>query len=162
MTSWLHRAQNACRLHDEIVAFLEYMRPTIQERRARELVTARVTDIVKRRFPTGTVTLFGSAAHDLVLPDGYGFLLVPCPDNTEARWCSDIDLVVQTPQVYEDAFKTRSLFQLSSMLRTALVTRGGQVAVGAKVPVLSFPTVFPLGRSSFSSIYLDSLAFIPI
>ena len=58
---------------------------------------------------------------------------------------SDIDLVVQTTQVYEDAFKTRSLFQIASMLKTALMTRGGQVAVGAKVPILAFPTVVALG-----------------
>ena len=32
------------------------------------------------------------------------------------------------------------------MLKTALITRGGQVAVGARVPVLSFPTVVALGR----------------
>lgn len=58
------------RLHDEIVAFVEYMEPTDQERRARELVIARVGDIVKRRFPTSAVTVFGSVAHGLVLPDG--------------------------------------------------------------------------------------------
>lgn len=58
---------------------------------------------------------------------------------------SDIDLAVQTPQIFEESFKTRSLFQIASMLKTALITRNGQVAVGARVPVLSFLTVVALG-----------------
>ncbi len=57
------------RLHDEVVAFVDFMEPTDQERRARELVIARVSDLVKRRFPTCTVTLFGSVAQNLTLPD---------------------------------------------------------------------------------------------
>ncbi|CAL1694798.1 unnamed protein product [Somion occarium] len=115
------------RLHDEIVAFVTYVTPTPSERAARELVVATVREIIRRRFPRSEVSIIGSVAHDLYLPNG------------------DIDLVVFTPQVYDDKFKTKALFQLASMLKNAHVTFKTQVAVGARVPVLSFQTVPSLG-----------------
>lgn len=60
--------------------------------------------------------------------------------------CSDIDVLIQTPQIYEDAYKIRALFQLQSMLRSTQLTRNGQVSSGAKVPILSFSSVPAFGE----------------
>lgn len=61
----------ASRLHDEIVAFYEYVSPTPDERHARAMVIAQVAEVVKRRLPKASVDPFGSVAQDLYLPDGY-------------------------------------------------------------------------------------------
>ncbi|KAI0789522.1 hypothetical protein C8Q75DRAFT_807149 [Abortiporus biennis] len=117
------------RLHDEIVAYVSYVEPTDAENKARELLIARIGDVIRRRFssPSSSVRTFGSVEYNLCLPDG------------------DIDMVIYTPQIYEESYKTRVLFQLASMLRKAQLTLGGQVAVGARVPILSLTTVAGLG-----------------
>lgn len=58
------------RLHDEIVAFFKYAAPTPDERHARAMVIAEVSQVVKRRLPKASVDTFGSVAQDLYLPDG--------------------------------------------------------------------------------------------
>lgn len=60
----------AARLHDEIVAFFKYAAPTPDERHARAMVIAEVSQVVKRRLPKASVDTFGSVAQDLYLPDG--------------------------------------------------------------------------------------------
>ena len=62
---------STCRLHDEIVAFFNYMTPTPDERHARAMVIAQVSEVARRRFPKGTVDTFGSVAQNLYLPDAY-------------------------------------------------------------------------------------------
>lgn len=51
-----------------------YLQPTRQEREARRKVYDFVKAIIQKRFPRSEVSLFGSVAHDLCLPDG----LVDC------------------------------------------------------------------------------------
>ena len=58
------------RLHDEIVAFMSYVQPTAQEETTRRQVYNFVKETIKRRFKDSEVSLFGSVAHDLCLPDG--------------------------------------------------------------------------------------------
>jgi non-canonical poly(A) RNA polymerase PAPD5/7 len=60
----------ARRLHDEIVAYMTYVQPTTQEETTRGQVYDFVEKTVKGRFNRGEVSLFGSVAHDLCLPDG--------------------------------------------------------------------------------------------
>ncbi|KAH8094669.1 hypothetical protein BXZ70DRAFT_908781 [Cristinia sonorae] len=115
------------RLHDEIVAYVAYCNATEQEVRARVLVVAKLEQFIRRRVSVCDVQLFGSVALDVCLPD------------------SDIDLVIQTPQVYDDKYKTRVLHQLASMFRFSISCREPTVAVGACVPVLQFKTSPPLG-----------------
>jgi non-canonical poly(A) RNA polymerase PAPD5/7 len=58
------------RLHDEIVAFTEYLKPTSEERRVRQEVVARVAKCGSARFRDALVRVFGSVAQDLSFPDG--------------------------------------------------------------------------------------------
>ncbi|THH01384.1 hypothetical protein EW026_g1322 [Hermanssonia centrifuga] len=60
---------NEQRLHDEIVAFVEYVRPTRQETSVRELVLAKVEEVIRRCFSNCNITVFGSMAHELYLPE---------------------------------------------------------------------------------------------
>ncbi|TCD67895.1 hypothetical protein EIP91_011829 [Steccherinum ochraceum] len=118
---------NEQRLHDEIVAYVAYCDPIEQETRARAQVLVRAEELIRRRFATCDIQLFGSSALDLCLPD------------------SDIDLAVKTPLIYDDKYKVRALLQLSSMFRNASFCTNAPVAVGARVPVLQFETFPTLG-----------------
>ncbi|KAI0658403.1 hypothetical protein C8Q70DRAFT_878002, partial [Cubamyces menziesii] len=134
------------RLHDEIVAFFEYMTPTADERHARAMVIAQVAEVVKRRLPKATVDTFGSVAQDLYLPDG------------------DTDLVISTPHAYDDETKKRVLFQLSALMRNSHVTDYVQVVHRARVPVISFKTSPDLGslKIDISLNATDGLNAVPV
>ncbi|KAH9885462.1 hypothetical protein C8Q73DRAFT_717944 [Cubamyces lactineus] len=134
------------RLHDEIVAFFEYMTPTADERHARAMVIAQVAEVVKRRLPKAAVDTFGSVAQDLYLPDG------------------DTDLVISTPHTYDDETKKRVLFQLSALMRNSHVTDYVQVVHRARVPVISFKTSPDLGslKIDISLNATDGLNAVPI
>ncbi|EIW63853.1 Nucleotidyltransferase [Trametes versicolor FP-101664 SS1] len=115
-------------LHDEIVAFFKYAAPTPDERHARAMVIAEVSQVVKRRLPKASVDTFGSVAQDLYLPDG------------------DTDLVITTPHPYDDETKKRVLFQLAALIRNTGVTANRvQVVPRARVPIMSFQTTPNLG-----------------
>lgn len=58
------------RLHDEIVAFVQYMKPTPEENTARDKLVTRLTELIQRRFWNCEVKIFGSVAQDLSLPGG--------------------------------------------------------------------------------------------
>ncbi|KAI0652626.1 hypothetical protein C8Q79DRAFT_111882 [Trametes meyenii] len=134
------------RLHDEIVAFLEYIAPTPDERHARAVVIAEVAEVVKRRLPKATVDTFGSVAQDLYLPDG------------------DTDLVITTPHPYDDDTKKRVLFQLAALMRNTGVTDQVHVVHRARVPVISFQTAPDLGslKIDISLNATDGLRAVPI
>jgi hypothetical protein len=57
------------RLHDEIVAFAAWVEPTSAERRAQQEVVSRISKSVSGRFRDAMVTVFGSVAQGLALPD---------------------------------------------------------------------------------------------
>ncbi|CDO74406.1 hypothetical protein BN946_scf184867.g4 [Trametes cinnabarina] len=134
------------RLHDEIVAFYEYISPTPDERHARAMVIAQVAEVVKRRLPKATVDPFGSVAQDLYLPDG------------------DTDLAITTPHNYDDETKKRVLFQLAALMRNSRVTDHVQVVARARVPVISFTTMPDLGslKVDISLNATDGLRAVPI
>ena len=58
------------RLHDEIVAFFNYISPTPNETHARGMVIAQIGEVSRRRFRGANVETFGSVAQNLYLPDG--------------------------------------------------------------------------------------------
>lgn len=60
---------------------------------------------------------------------------------------SDIDLVIVMPYELDHEAKKRSLFQLSAVLKSSLMTRSVQVVHRARVPVISFETIPELGTS---------------
>jgi non-canonical poly(A) RNA polymerase PAPD5/7 len=70
------------RLHDEIVAYMAYVQPTLQEETTRRQVYDFIKKTVKGRFARSEVNLFGSVAHDLCLPDG----LVSCLDAPPTKF----------------------------------------------------------------------------
>ncbi|KAI0937395.1 hypothetical protein AcV5_005312 [Taiwanofungus camphoratus] len=143
MTAYESKEQ---RLHDEIVAYVTYICPTMQERCARELVIASVGELVRRRFPNATMATFGSVSQDLCLPDG------------------DIDLVIVMPYELDHEAKKRSLFQLSAVLKSSLMTRSVQVVHRARVPVISFETIPELGsfKIDISINSMDGVKAVPI
>ncbi|TBU62421.1 hypothetical protein BD310DRAFT_871139 [Dichomitus squalens] len=135
------------RLHDEIVAFFQYISPTPEEAHARAMVIAKVSSLVTRRFPQGAVDTFGSVAQNLYLPDG------------------DTDMVVTMPPQYDDPeTKKRTLFQLAALMRNNRVTPHVQVIHRARVPVISFQTVPDLGslKIDVSLNATDGLKAVPI
>ncbi|OSD00930.1 Nucleotidyltransferase, partial [Trametes coccinea BRFM310] len=141
-----YESKEQSRLHDEIVAFYEYVSPTPDERHARAMVIAQVAEVVKRRLPKASVDPFGSVAQDLYLPDG------------------DTDLVITTPHNYDDETKRRVLFQLAALMRNTRVTDRVQVVPRARVPLISFTTMPDLGslKLDISMNAADGLRAVPI
>ncbi|EKM61785.1 uncharacterized protein PHACADRAFT_204939 [Phanerochaete carnosa HHB-10118-sp] len=76
LTPWLERLpvtqynSTEQRLHDEIVAFMNYATPNATERTVRERLIARLTEIIQRRYWCSDVKVFGSMAQDLSLLSG--------------------------------------------------------------------------------------------
>ncbi|OBZ68490.1 Poly(A) RNA polymerase cid14 [Grifola frondosa] len=143
MTQYESKAQ---RLHDEIVAFVTYILPTTQERRARELVIARVRELARRRFNNAAIDTFGSVAQNLYLPEG------------------DTDLVITTYHEVDQSAKKRALFQLSALIKNSAVAHDVQVIHRARVPLISFKTVSELGsfKVDISLNATDGVKAIPI
>ena len=73
-------------------------------------------------------------------------MLLPSKQSVIVSFSSDVDLVIQTPEIYDHKYRTRVLFQLSSMFRNALFCRSATVAAGARVPVVTFETMPELGK----------------
>ncbi|KAF8641220.1 hypothetical protein AX17_000854 [Amanita inopinata Kibby_2008] len=106
------------KLHDEIVAYERWSRPTSQELMARRAVFSCVEKVAKMRFRDAVVRLFGSCSTGLCLPT------------------ADIDIVILTREVVDDTEKKRAMFQLSSLFKAAQLTTAVRVNTRARVPVL--------------------------
>ncbi|KZP15638.1 Nucleotidyltransferase [Athelia psychrophila] len=136
-TPWLGKVaaqadeDKAQRLHDEIVAYVNYVTPTHQEKTTRTQVFEHIKKTIKTRFPRSEVYLFGSVAHDLCLPDG------------------DLDVVVELPGVDHPLDKKNCLFNVSGALKASGATHDVFVNHFAKVPVATFVTVPNFGSYSF-------------
>ncbi|KAI0713180.1 hypothetical protein C8T65DRAFT_645797 [Cerioporus squamosus] len=134
------------RLHDEIVAFFNYISPTPNETHARGMVIAQISEVATRRFRGASVETFGSVAQNLYLPDG------------------DTDLVIRTSEPYDDERKKSALFQLAASMRNSRITRYVQVIHRARVPVISFETQPELGslKVDISFNAVDGVKAVPI
>ncbi|KAJ7731206.1 hypothetical protein B0H16DRAFT_204000 [Mycena metata] len=136
LTPWLEcMPQSAAittdqRLHQEIVAYVEYVRPTPQEKTARQTLLEVIQTTLRRRFPDGELKMFGSGATGLCLPTG------------------DMDLVVMTREEIPPAEKKRPLFQMSTILKAARLTWDVQVNFHARVPILTFKSLPEYGSFS--------------
>ncbi|KAJ7045207.1 hypothetical protein C8F04DRAFT_1343864 [Mycena alexandri] len=118
------------RLHQEIVAYVEYVRPTPQEKTARQTLLEVIQKTLRRRFPDGELKMFGSGATGLCLPT------------------ADMDLVVMTREEIPPAEKKRPLFQMSTILKAARLTWDVQVNFRARVPILTFRSLPEYGSIS--------------
>lgn len=49
---------------------MSWVRPTGNETIARDLVVSKIRELIYNKFPRASVTLFGSVAQDLCLPNG--------------------------------------------------------------------------------------------
>jgi hypothetical protein len=118
-------------LHDETVAFANYIQPCQLEREAHQLVVERLDMIVKRMWLPAEVRMQGSAALGLVLPEGY-VLFCFCSRRfgcVYAVWCARDGLVTLS--------LTLSPYILSVRrdIDTVLLFRGRKSA-GAKMKLL--------------------------
>ncbi|KAJ6617419.1 hypothetical protein B0H10DRAFT_2033323 [Mycena sp. CBHHK59/15] len=111
------------RLHEEIVAYVSYVKPTAQEMTARRTLLDVIQRTLRRRFPDGELKVFGSAATGLCLPTG------------------DMDIAVMTREVIPPTEKKRPLFQMSTILKAARITWDVQVNFRAKVPIVTFQSL---------------------
>ncbi|KAG5638493.1 hypothetical protein H0H81_012298 [Sphagnurus paluster] len=117
------------KLHHEILAYLQYMEPTPNEKRAREGIMASIRGVVHSRFRNAEIQVFGSSATGLGLPT------------------SDIDIVVNIPHIPD---VKQGLFQLASKFRNSGLTSSVFVNHRAHVPII----VMTL-REEYGSISVD-------
>lgn len=57
------------RLHEEVLEFVSMLRPTVDEQEAANTTLMRVVDVVRSQYPGAEITLFGSRASGMALPD---------------------------------------------------------------------------------------------
>lgn len=109
------------RLHDEIVAYACFVSPAPAEVQARRLIVSAIQAAVTKILKHATVSVFGSVATDLCLPN----------DDIDLTIIADIP-----PQL-----GTRSiLHELSSGLRFAQISENSQVISRSRVPLISLKT----------------------
>lgn len=65
---WVDRRKQPKSLHDEIVAFDQFLQATTGELTQREQVISRVRTLVKSKYPVAKIDVFGSCATKLFLP----------------------------------------------------------------------------------------------
>ncbi|KAF9447545.1 Nucleotidyltransferase [Macrolepiota fuliginosa MF-IS2] len=117
------------RLHNEIMAYVDYMAPTPEEEMVVKLVESHVRAVLQRPFKHCRVHVFGSTATGLRLPG------------------SDVDLVIETT----DRFDPKAmLFRLSGIVRSNAWCQGSvQVNHRARVPIITFATTPQFGSLKF-------------
>eukprot|EP01017_Pseudomicrothorax_dubius_P026989 TRINITY_DN3062_c0_g1_i1.p1 TRINITY_DN3062_c0_g1~~TRINITY_DN3062_c0_g1_i1.p1 ORF type:complete len:429 (-),score=125.89 TRINITY_DN3062_c0_g1_i1:138-1424(-) len=105
------------RLHNEIIEFYEYIRPSPAEEASRERAFARIRDLILEKIPDAEIHLFGSYATKLYLPKG------------------DIDFVV----VKQDLVDKTVMNRVAKVLfKNEELFEGIQLIRGAKVPIIKF------------------------
>ncbi|KAL7333564.1 Poly(A) polymerase [Mucor circinelloides] len=102
-------------LQREVTCFVQYVEPTRIEIKLREYLVHRIRTSVQAKWPSATVSVFGSFSTTLYLPN------------------SDIDLVVQFPPSTQ-----LRLRNLASTLVQDDICRDPQVIEHASVPVIKF------------------------
>lgn len=106
------------RLHEEVLWFADFVRPTQQEQTRREAALARVREVVTEAFPQGTrLEVFGSYATGMYLPT------------------SDIDCVVLGSGAGTQADGVRAL---GKALSRRGIARKMELILKARVPIAKF------------------------
>ncbi|BGP34395.1 hypothetical protein JCM10296v2_006215 [Rhodotorula toruloides] len=115
-------------LNEEIDAFLDWFRPTEQERKLRQDVLLLFKRVVRTVWPHAKVQLFGSMATGLYLPDG------------------DFDIVVSSPAFASIPTNTL-LLKLKHALLASKFARQDDVSLitGAKVPIVKLTSAPEFG-----------------
>jgi non-canonical poly(A) RNA polymerase PAPD5/7 len=114
------------RLHNEIIDFVEYIRPKPYEHAVRRFVTQRLRDLARQTFHDADVRVFGSFAAELYLPT------------------SDIDLVIVSRDYARSGTpkydSKKRLYAFSAALKRAGLAEPNSVTViaNAKVPLVKY------------------------
>ncbi|KAJ1911730.1 hypothetical protein IWQ60_010002 [Tieghemiomyces parasiticus] len=107
-------------LHQEVLDFVDFISPTAQEHRVRELVIQRVRRMVQSHWPDASVDVFGSFTPRIYLPDG------------------DIDLVITLRQAQSKSAVVQCLRTLTRVLRQDRLARNIILISNARVPIIKF------------------------
>jgi non-canonical poly(A) RNA polymerase PAPD5/7 len=106
-------------LHDELIAFSEWMTPTAKEHEARQMVIQLIRRAIVQAWPDARVEAFGSQSTQLYMPHG------------------DIDLVVVSDSM-ENQRREGVLRKMAALLRRHNLATDVQVIARAKVPIVKF------------------------
>lgn len=109
-------------LHNELVAFADWISPTEQEHECRRLVVQLIRRAIVREWPDAHLEAFGSQNTQLYMPSG------------------DLDLVVIS-QSMESQRKENVLRKMAAVLRRHNLATDVQVIAKAKVPIVKFVCV---------------------
>ncbi|KAF7307898.1 Non-canonical poly(A) RNA polymerase PAPD5 [Mycena kentingensis (nom. inval.)] len=109
------------KLHDEILAFVDYVQETPQEKHARESLVGVLRRLVRVRLSGAELKVHGSAVTGLALPGG------------------DVDLVVVIPGNMTPKDTKRILYVLVGVLKSSGIAEHACV-VRARVPIVQFKT----------------------
>lgn len=129
------KAPPLVRLHNEILTFCQFIRPTPAEMEIREKTLEAVVNLIKAKWPTCTVHVFGSQLTKVITPN------------------SDLDLAVL--DVPTDVDLADSLIDLALKIRQQMKVSYIEPVVNARVPILKFDLV-ESGLSVDICINLDS------
>ncbi len=119
-TDYSREYEPTCILHRELIAFVNYVGPTLGEHAVRTFVISRVQRIVAKRWPTASLKVFGSFETKLYLPS------------------SDIDMVILSSETGELYEKPQHLRKLGHWLQKAGIAEKVQVITSARVPIVKF------------------------
>ncbi|UZJ54703.1 hypothetical protein CBS101457_004023 [Exobasidium rhododendri] len=106
-------------LHDELMAFADWISPTPEEHETRKLVIQLIRKAIVNQWPDADVHAFGSQSTQLYMPQG------------------DIDLVVVS-QKMDDQRRETVLRNIAACLRRNNLATDVQVIAKAKVPIVKF------------------------
>ncbi|MCO5585280.1 hypothetical protein L7F22_039213 [Adiantum nelumboides] len=109
-------------LHNELIAFADWISPTEREHECRRLVVQLIRRAIVREWPDAHLEAFGSQNTQLYMPSG------------------DLDLVVVS-QAMESQRKENVLRKMAAVLRRHNLAMDVQVIARAKVPIVKFVCV---------------------
>ncbi|QRW16105.1 co-chaperone GrpE [Rhizoctonia solani] len=110
-------------LHQEILAYVDYISPTERERRTRAMVVTMISRTIESRWPDAVIQPFGSFETGLYLPLG------------------DIDLVISSDSIARVA-PASALNWIARALKDRGLAYNVQIIAKAKVPIVKFVTTW--------------------
>ncbi|KAI5063116.1 hypothetical protein GOP47_0021663 [Adiantum capillus-veneris] len=111
---------NLEQLHTKVLDFYHFLRPSLQERRMRELAVRRIRKFAHSMWPGSGIQVFvyGSSASDFYLPSG------------------DVDILILNSPTHVPV--CQRLYAFADRLRCASIATDVQVLPRARVPIVKF------------------------
>mgnify|MGYP005991278451 CR=1 FL=1 len=111
------RAPSLTRLHNEILTCCEYIAPSVQEMKLREIVLHEITEIIHSIWPNSTVSVFGSQMTKILTPT------------------SDLDIVIMgVPENRHD--QSEIYYTLAEKIKESGTVSYVEAITNAKVPIV--------------------------